>query len=158
MSSWNARKQEHPLSLYFLTAVLVFLAMAALGGGAALVGDPDGSGLGLDAAWLAGSPFVSYLVPGVILFVVFGLGSAALVYALWFKPAVASLAFLNRVTHEHWAWGLTLLLGLAALVWIGVQYLIIQTFSPMQIVIVAVGLVIIMLTLLPGMRRYYKTP
>lgn len=156
MSSWNARKQEHPLSLYFLTAALVFLAMSALGGGAALIGNPDGSGLGLDAAWLSGSPFVDYLVPGVVLFVLFGLGSIALIYGLWVKPKSGPLAFLNCMTHEHWAWVLTLLLGLALIIWIAVQYTIIRTFSPLQVVITVLGLTIIALDLLPEMRRYYK--
>ncbi len=156
MSSWNARRQDHPLSLYFLTAALVFLAMAALGGGAALIGNPDGSGLGLDAAWLSGSPFVDYLVPGVVLFVLFGLGSVGLLYGLWVKPKSGPLAFLNRMTHEHWAWFLTLLLGLALIVWIAVQYTIIRTFSPLQVVITVLGVIIITLDLLPEMRRYYK--
>lgn len=156
MSSYNVHKKDHPLSLYFLTAVLAFLAMAALGGGAALIGDPDGSGLGLDPAWLAGSPFVNYLVPGLFLFVVFGLGSAVLIYGLWVQPKTGPLSFITRLTHEHWAWLLTLLLGLSLILWIAVQYLVIRTFSPLQVVIAVVGLVIIMLDLLPEMRRYYQ--
>lgn len=156
MSSWNAHKKDHPLSLYFLTAALVFLAMSALGGGAALMGDPDGSGLGLDAAWLSGSPFVNYLLPGAVLFVLFGLGSAVLIYGLWVKPKSGPLAFISRMTHEHWAWFLTFLMGFALIIWIAVQYAIMRTFSPLQIVIAVVGVVIMVLDLLPEMRRYYK--
>jgi hypothetical protein len=48
------------------------VGVGALAGGWGLLTDAEG--LGAEAAWLEGSPFSSYLVPGLVLLVVLGLG------------------------------------------------------------------------------------
>ncbi len=62
-----------------LTAVagLIILGLGALAGGLALVTAPDGSNMGFDVGLLAGSPFDDYLIPGLILGGLFGVGSLA---------------------------------------------------------------------------------
>ncbi len=57
-------------------AILLLLnGIAALWGGGALVADPSGSSLGLSSDWLVSGPFVDYAIPGLILFIVLGIGS-----------------------------------------------------------------------------------
>ena len=51
----------------------IFLGLGALFGGGALILAPDGHLLGMPTKLLAGSPFTSFLVPGIILFTVVGL-------------------------------------------------------------------------------------
>jgi len=58
-------------------ARLILLGVGALAGGIALVDGPDGSIMHFDPALLAGSPFSDYLVPGLILGGLFGVGSFA---------------------------------------------------------------------------------
>src|ERR1700682_5322264 len=54
-------------------ALEVFLGLGALFGGGALILGPDGHLLGMPTTLLAGSPFPSYLVPGIVLFTLVGL-------------------------------------------------------------------------------------
>jgi hypothetical protein len=58
-----------PPGVTLLVVALVASGVSA-GGGVALVAAPDGGLLGLSPAALAGSPFGSYLVPGLALLVV----------------------------------------------------------------------------------------
>jgi hypothetical protein len=88
-------------------AALTFLALGALGGGAALILAPDGSLMGFRATLLEGSPFPDFLVPGLILGGVFGVGSLVVVIlGLRDHPLAPFLAFA---------------IGCAQMIWITVQ-------------------------------------
>jgi hypothetical protein len=50
----------------------IFLGLGALFGGGALILAPDGHFLGMPTKLLAGSPFNSFLVPGIVLFTLIG--------------------------------------------------------------------------------------
>lgn len=54
----------------------LFVAFGALVAGAMLVSEPSGANLQMTPALLSRSPFTSFLVPGLILFGVNGLGQA----------------------------------------------------------------------------------
>jgi hypothetical protein len=151
----DGQQPSRPLTLYLLSLVLVFLSLGALGGGFVLVSDPTGAAMGLPQEWLAGSPFPDYLIPGLFLLIVIGIGSAVLLAALWARPNIPLFAGLTRWTHEHWAWAADVAFGSVVALWIIIQYLIIQRFHPLQAIILTVGVVIVGLALLPGMRRYY---
>jgi hypothetical protein len=97
----------------------IFLGLGAMFGGAALVLAPDGHLLGMPTRLLAGSPFTSYLVPGIILFSVIGLGPllAALlsVRDQAFAPIAAiavGLTLIGWITVE-----MVVLAGLGSLAW-----------------------------------------
>jgi len=55
-------------------ALEIFLGIGALFGGGAFILAPDGHLLGMPTTLLAGSPFPSYLVPGIVLFTFLGIG------------------------------------------------------------------------------------
>lgn len=150
------KKRSRPFSLYFLLLLLLVLSLNALYGGAALLADISGSPLGMSVSLLEGTIFPSFLIPGLFLFLVFGVGSALLLVALWLRPNIVFLDRLMAWTHEYWAWGATALLGVAVILWIVIQYLMIRMFHPLQIVIAAIGIAIFALDLLPAMRRYYQ--
>jgi len=97
----------------------IFVGLGALFGGGALVLAPDGRLLGIPTSLLAGSPFTSYLVPGIILFAVIGIGpllAAALTFrrqAIAPLAAVAvGLALIGWITVE-----MVVLAGLGSLAW-----------------------------------------
>ncbi|SFR38863.1 hypothetical protein [Halorubrum sodomense] len=77
------RFRGRPLVSWLLIAALVQLSVRALVGGAALIAAPSGRIVGLSTDALARTPFDDYLVPGVVLFVVFGLVSAAVCYGVY---------------------------------------------------------------------------
>jgi hypothetical protein len=73
----SAPKTFTPLRLPVIARVAmlleIFLGLGALFGGGALILAPDGHLLGMPTTLLAGSPFTSFLVPGIILFTLVGL-------------------------------------------------------------------------------------
>jgi len=105
----------------------VLLSVGALAGGAALVLGPRGEILPLPVSALAGSPFDSYLLPGVVLFAVLGVG-----------PLVA--AYLARRRHPL-APTAALAVGLALLVWLAVEIAVIgfSMTPPLQPVYLLLG-------------------
>ncbi|MFD1599657.1 hypothetical protein [Halobellus rarus] len=86
-----------PIGVWLVFVALGQLSIRALLGGSALVLDPSGSMVGLSVGTLAGTPFGNFLVPGVVLVVIFGLLPAAVTYALyagrrWGRPATVVVA------------------------------------------------------------------
>ena len=60
-----------------LGALQVFIGLGAVGGGLGLILEPGGANLGIPLELLKNSPFSTYLVPGIVLLMVNGLGSLA---------------------------------------------------------------------------------
>jgi hypothetical protein len=107
---------------------LVLLGVGALAGGASLMAKPDGSAMGFDPAILAGSPFPDFLLPGLILGGLFGIGSL-----------VTAVAGLRRV---RWAPFAAFAIGAGQMIWIVVQLAIIRQLSFLHPTMFLVGLVI----------------
>ena len=108
----------------------VFLGVGALGGGVALILGPRGEVLPLPVSALAGSPFRTYLVPGVVLFFVIGIG-----------PLVAAALTWRR---HRWAPFLAMAVGVALLVWMAVEIAIVgyTNTPPLQATYLILGAVI----------------
>ena len=114
--------------------LVAFLAVAALGGGWGLMNPaPDGSGLGMSVSWLEGSPFTSYVIPGLILFGVFGVGSLVTVVAGLLRSSVA----------PYFAFAL----GVGQMIWIVVETVIMSKagFHPLQPFCFTLGVTIALL-------------
>lgn len=82
-------------------AAQAFMGVGALYGGFSLINDAEG--FGMESAWLEHSPFEDYLVPGLFLFVVVGLGNAlgavlALAGGRWWPVAAVA----NGATMFAW--------------------------------------------------------
>ncbi|HEY6058574.1 MAG TPA: hypothetical protein VIV06_11105 [Candidatus Limnocylindrales bacterium] len=107
---------------------LVLLGLGALAGGVALVARPDGSVMHFDVKLLAGSPFSDYLIPGIILGGLFGLGSFV----------VAGLG----LRHGRLAPFLAFALGCGQMIWIVVELAIIRDLSFLHPTFFAIGLLI----------------
>lgn len=88
-------------------ALEVFLSFGALGGGAALVLGSRGEIIPLPLSALKGSPFETYFVPGLILFVVLGLGPLLAAVLVWLRHPLAPLAAIAT--------------GVALLIWLAVE-------------------------------------
>jgi ABC-type proline/glycine betaine transport system permease subunit len=70
--------------------LLLFNAIGALFGGWNLITHPDGSSLQMSLDFLKKTPFHTYLIPGIILFVANGLFSIFVLLALVFRFWYAS--------------------------------------------------------------------
>jgi hypothetical protein len=107
-------------------AFLLILALGAIGGAAFLVGDPDGSSMQWTVAMLAGSPFSDFLVPGLILGGLFGVGSIL----------VAGLGLARARIAPFLAFAI----GVAQMIWIVVELAIIGELSFLHPTMFLVGL------------------
>lgn len=136
-------KAKRPFVVYVLLLLLLVQALSALAGGIPMIVDPSGAMFGFPADMLENSPFDNYLVPGLILTFVLGVFPLAVVFGLWRRKA--------------WAWGGSAAVGVALVIWIVVQVLMTGLnvgYSPLQAVYGLLGFVLIVLTLLPSVRRY----
>ncbi len=109
-------------------AGLVLLGIGALAGGIALVTAPDGSNMGFETALLADTPFSDYLLPGLILGGLFGIGSLV----------VAIMGLRRSRLAPFLAFGI----GCAQMIWIVVELAIIKEFSFLHPVCFGIGLLI----------------
>ena len=65
------------LKAIFISLIIIefFNGLSGLAGGYGLISDPTAASLGMEQAWLEGTPFNNYFIPGIILFVFNGLGN-----------------------------------------------------------------------------------
>jgi hypothetical protein len=92
-------------------ALEVVLAVGALGGGLVLMIAPRGEIMPLPLSALAGSPFDTYFMPGLILFGVLGLGPLIAARLAWLRQPLAPIA--------------AFFVGAGLLVWVAVEVAII---------------------------------
>ena len=113
----------------------IFLGIGALFGGIQFILAPDGHLLGVPLRMLAGTPFHSFLVPGVLLFTFVGLGPMAAAAITARRRAIGPLAaFAVGLTLMGWITvEMVIFAGLTSLFW--AFYLVLGT------VIAAVGVV-----------------
>ena len=138
-----------PVGVLVLALLLILLAVDAIVGGVLLIADPAGGLLGMPVSLLEGSPFRDYLVPGLILFGLLGVVPLAVVAGVWFRPRWAYVQRLGM----HGEWLAAIGGGAALIVWILVQMTILRFF--LQPVLLALGVAIMGVGLLPAVRRHY---
>jgi hypothetical protein len=97
----------------------IFLGLGALFGGGALILGPDGHLLGMPTSLLAGSPFPSYLVPGIALFTFVGIAPLLAAAMTVRRQALAPLAAVAvGLTLIGWVCvEMVVLAGLGSLAW-----------------------------------------
>ena len=91
----------------WLGVLQVFIGIGAVAGGVALALDPSGESLGMPLELLEETPFATFLIPGIVLFAVNGMGSLT--------GAIASFA------RHRYAGHAAIALGAFLIAWILVQ-------------------------------------
>lgn len=145
---------RRPFWVYLLVFFCIFLGGGGLYGGYSFVTDPTGASIGMDVSMLRG--FMDTFLPfGIFLLLAFGLAPLALAWALLARPR--GFVGLTQATGHHWAWVITLTMGAGLLVWMAGQFAIMGYTAPIQAVTLFLGAVITLLSLVPAVRRYYRT-
>jgi len=109
-----------------LGALQVFIGLGAVVGGLALVLDPSGSNPGIPLEMLKSTPFSTFLVPGIVLLIVNGLGSL-----------VGATATFKR----YWCAGeIAIALGLFLVAWILLQVYWFTAFHWLHALYLGLGL------------------
>ena len=139
-----------------LVALLAFLGLGAIGGGAELIISPDGEMLGMPVALLAHSPFRNFLVPGIILFCVLGLVPIGLIFALLRKPDWRLAERTNLFKDMHWSWTYSIYVAFALIIWIQLEMVFLRAVHWLHTFYMALAVAIILVALLPQVRDLYR--
>ncbi len=127
-----------------ITAIvfLMFNAIGALWGGFGLIYDPGGEFMQMPLDFLRHSPFTSYLIPGIILFVFNGL----------FSLIAAIFAIIQHRIYPQFI----IFQGAVLMIWLTVQIIMIRIFyAPLHLpfYIIALFLIIIGSLLLRNLKK-----
>ena len=109
-----------------LGVLQAFIGLGAVGGGLGLVFEPSGANLRIPLELLENSPFSTYLVPGIVLFTVNGLGTLV--------GAAASF------TRYRYAGETAMALGVFLVAWIILQVYWIAAFHWLHALYLGLGL------------------
>jgi hypothetical protein len=130
--------------------VLGFLGVSALGGAAALI---PGGDTAPSQEWLEDIPVVdSWLVPGLVLGVGFGLGSLVVAYGMLRRPRWHWLRPVEWLTGHHWSWLATIVIGAGQVAWIVLELIYLPELSPLEAVYGGVGLALVFMPMFRPVR------
>ncbi len=124
-----------PMPRYAWLAVVLelFTGILAIPVGLMFLGDPTGKAIGVPQGWIEATVFGSYLIPGLYLLLVNGLGMLVLAGLTVLRQPIAP-------------W-LTGALGVGLMIWIAVQVLIMPETMFLQPIFFAVGLAMAVIAL-----------
>ncbi len=141
-----------------LIGILLLEGGLALVGGVLLVAGPSGRLLRMPAEWLTGTPFSTYLIPGLLLASALGLLPLFAALALWRFRSMTGLRRVETTLGMDTAWLASLAAGTGIMIWIVAQIAMLRTLHPMHGFIFALGAAIVALSLLPSVRRKHALP
>ncbi len=124
-----ARPVPRPRWVWIAIALEGFTAVGAIPVGLSMLQDPTGAAVGLPPGWIEATIFGSYVVPGLYLLFVNGIG-------------MLLLAGLSVARHPVAPW-LTGILGTGLVIWILVQVAVLPELSPLQALFGVIGTVLV---------------
>jgi len=148
-------KNKNGLSVYLLWIIVLFQAASGVYGGIALIADPSGESLNMPLAFLQGTPFNNYFIPGLILFTLLGVVPAITFFGLVSRKSWRWAGALNIYRNRHWSWAFSLYISIMLIFWIDMQVMLIGYNHFIQTLYALVGLAIIVFALLPSVMRSY---
>lgn len=114
---------------HLLVLVLLFLlGVSAIYGGLLLTFDPSGNAIQLPSQWITDTIFGNYLIPGLALLCILGVGSLFIATLL--------------IKKYEYAYLLTAAQGAAVLFWLFVQIISIRQYFFLQTVFAIIGLIL----------------
>ena len=137
-------------------ALLSLLGLGAFFGGGVLIVSPLVKLLGMPLSILQHSPFSSFLIPGIILFIVLGLVPLLLVFALQKRATNKWAEQFNFYKDMYWAWSYSINIAFALIIWIQVEMAYLQSVHWSHTLYMCWANAIIFVALLPHLRDMYK--
>ncbi|MFD2866468.1 hypothetical protein ACFSYC_17360 [Mucilaginibacter antarcticus] len=136
--------------------LLAALGAGAIFGGAVLIISPSGKLFGMPLYLLKNSPFLDFLLPGLILFLLLGLAPGLLVIALLRKTESAFAEKFNMFSDMRWQWGYTIYMASILIVWIQAEMFFMQAVHWSHALYMVWAMAIIYMALLPQIRNLYR--
>ena len=109
--------------------LLFFTGITASIGGFMLMYDPTGKPLRMNVSLLAGSPFDSFFIPGIILFLFLGFASIIVAFFVINDHSYSTRLIFNQ--------------GLVVIGWIIVQIIMVKYFHFLQLIYLMIGIALI---------------
>jgi hypothetical protein len=131
-------------------------SISAIAGGWGLVSNPSGSNLGFSVSMLEHSPFPDFLIPGLFLLIVLGIGPAIILYGLLKKPKFRLAEMINMHKNYHWSLTFSYYLGIVLVLWISIQVYFLRETCLLHLVYSVLGVWIIVLANLPAAKKCYR--
>ena len=150
--------EQRPATVWALIVLHVLLGVGAVVSGGMLLAAPDGHLMQMPLSMLEFSPFTNFLIPGLILFTLLGIYPLCVAYGLWKRPGWRWPDLVNPFKGIHWSWAGSLAAGVIGVIWIVVEVIMLRSFVFLQILYLVWGIALILLTLLPEVRRHYTRP
>ena len=148
-------ENKMPITSKLLVFLHLLLGIGAIFGGGVLVIDPSGELIKMPLTLLEHSPFESYLIPGLILFIAIGVFPLLTAFALVKKPQIESANAINLFPDKHWSWAYSMYLGFALIIWITIEAFFLKEMIHIHVGYIFLGLAIQAVTLLPSVQKYY---
>lgn len=119
---------DRPRYAWLAVVLELFTALGAIPVGVMLITDPTGAGVGFPPGWIEATPFGSYLLPGIYLLLMNGIGML-----------VAAALIVMRHRLAPWV---TAVLGTGLAIWILVQLFVMPEVSYLQALFGVIGVVL----------------
>lgn len=148
-------ENKMPMTSKLLVFLHLLLGIGAIFGGGGLVIDPSGELMKMPLTLLEHSPFESYLIPGLILFIAIGVFPLLTALALVKKPQIESANAFNLFLDKHWSWAYSIYLGFVLIIWITIEAFFLKEMIHIHVGYIFLGLAIQAVTLLPSVQKYY---
>src|SRR6476619_4862054 len=111
-----------------LVAVEVFVAVGAVYGGIGLIA---GNAIHISDDWLVGTPFDSWVLPGIFLLLI--------------VAAPMTIAAVAELRRRQWSYTASVFAGVAQIGWIIAEWVIMQRFFVLQPAMLTAGTVVVLL-------------
>lgn len=142
------------MPLIIIVSLLGLLVLSGVFGGYAMLSDTSGELLGLSATLIDKIPLLNnYLVPGLFIFLVFGLVPIVVIYGL-ISFNQNKQRYLPKSIY-HWSWSSARMVSLILMCWIVVQVIIIGFQHSLQLTFWVCGVVLYGLLSMKGIRQFY---
>jgi hypothetical protein len=152
------KKVHFPFLAEVLVFLLVVLGVGGFYGGISFLIDPLQKGtMQVPLSMLDGLFIHDFTLPGLFLLIVMGILPLLLAFGLVFRPVWQWTDKLNRWTHQHWSWSGSLALSIVLILWLMVEIAVIRSgkLYPPQIATGALGFILLLVVLLPPIKRFY---
>ena len=154
------KKKKRPAAIYVLVALEALLAFLGFFSGISFLTSPSGESHGMDTSLLEGTPISDFTLVGVFFVIGYGLLPALAIYGLVKLPRWQWTDSFNRWTRQNWAWSAAVATGVILIIWIAVEVAYIGSPAGfprfLQVSMALLGVVVIALAMLPGMRAFTK--
>lgn len=147
--------KRRPFTVTLLYILHIFLGVGALAGGGSMVIDPSGDLIHMPTSMLERSPFSDFLIPGILLFIVFGILPLFVFYGLIKRLELRWVNTLNPFKKLYSFWALSLYIGFGLIIWIMVQTYMLNSVAIIHLIYMSLGLLIQVFTLLPSVQSYF---